>query len=145
MPTATFHTVDPSSDEFRSFVHGYKVTALWASSTEGDNPEPLDGVYSIEDFGDSANERIHEDCLSFLERGGYAAIEQAIATGAVACGPDFDEWGRAGHDLWLTRNHHGAGFWDGDWSEPYAAQLTEMAHALGECSIYESEGQLFIE
>lgn len=23
----------------------------------------------------------------------------------------------AGHDLWLTRNGHGAGFWDGDWRD----------------------------
>ena len=38
----------------------------------------------------------------------------------------------AGHDFWLTRNGHGAGFWDGDWQEPAAAALTAAAHAFGE-------------
>lgn len=39
-----------------------------------------------------------------------------------------------GHDLWLTRNHHGAGFWDrglGDLGD----KLTEAAHAMGESYI----------
>lgn len=40
-----------------------------------------------------------------------------------------------GHDFWLTRNGHGAGFWDrglgelGDW-------LTKMSKPFGECSLY---------
>lgn len=41
---------------------------------------------------------------------------------------------RAGHDFWLTRNRHGAGFWDGDYPEPAAHLLTEAAHAWG--SVY---------
>jgi hypothetical protein len=28
-----------------------------------------------------------------------------------------DDPSRAGHDFWLTRNGHGAGFWDGDWDD----------------------------
>jgi len=42
----------------------------------------------------------------------------------------------AGHDYWLTRNGHGAGFWDGDWPEPYAAQLDDSAHAYGTVELY---------
>lgn len=42
-----------------------------------------------------------------------------------------DEWSQAGHDFWLTRNHHGAGFWDGDWEEPEATALTDAAHGYG--------------
>jgi hypothetical protein len=42
----------------------------------------------------------------------------------------------AGHDFWLTRNGHGAGFWDGDWPEPLATVLTDAAHAFGELSPY---------
>jgi hypothetical protein len=40
------------------------------------------------------------------------------------------------HDFWLTRNHHGAGFWDGDYPEPLGKQLTELAHSYGECELY---------
>jgi len=39
-----------------------------------------------------------------------------------------------GHDLWLTRNRHGAGFWDRpDIYEDKADKLTEFAVSLGEC------------
>lgn len=39
-----------------------------------------------------------------------------------------------GHDLWLTRNRHGAGFWDRPeiYGEENARILTLMARAMGE-------------
>ena len=40
--------------------------------------------------------------------------------------------GRAGHDFFLTRCGHGAGYWDGDWPEPYAEILTKAAQAFCE-------------
>lgn len=43
---------------------------------------------------------------------------------------------RAGHDLWLTRNGHGAGFWDGDWPEPFAAKATSWCKAWGEANVW---------
>ena len=42
----------------------------------------------------------------------------------------------AGHDFWLTRNGHGAGFWDGDWPLPYADLLDKAAQAAGTCDLY---------
>lgn len=48
--------------------------------------------------------------------------------------PD-DESEQAGIDIWLTRNRHGAGFWDGDWLEPFATKATEWCHAYGEAYV----------
>ncbi len=42
----------------------------------------------------------------------------------------------AGHDFWLTRNGHGAGFWDGDWPEPAATRLTASSKKYGEFNLY---------
>ena len=43
-----------------------------------------------------------------------------------------DAASKAGHDFWLTRNGHGAGFWDGDWDHtPYADKFTESSKAYG--------------
>ena len=44
------------------------------------------------------------------------------------------------HDFWLTGNHHGAGFWDGDYPEIVDGKevgdiLTELAHSFGECDL----------
>lgn len=44
--------------------------------------------------------------------------------------------GHAGHDFLLTRNGHGAGFWDGDWLEPAATTLTAAAKRFSEMSLY---------
>lgn len=41
-----------------------------------------------------------------------------------------------GHDIWLTRNGHGAGFWDGDWPEPDATTLDNLAKELGQADLY---------
>jgi len=41
-----------------------------------------------------------------------------------------------GHDLWLTRNHHGAGFFDGHYDYEIEEKLIDAAHALGEVDLY---------
>ena len=53
-----------------------------------------------------------------------------------------DYWDYAAHDFILTRNGHGSGFWDGDWSEPMATKLTELCKKFGEIYIYLSDENL---
>jgi hypothetical protein len=117
-------------------VRAYLTTALWASVD--DNGEPFDCNYSLSDFSQAALARAVA-CVGNFERENADTIEAAIGTGDVRCGPDFNEWERVGHDLWLTRNGHGAGFWDGDWPKPYADVLTMNARNLGEVEIYVSQ------
>jgi hypothetical protein len=50
-----------------------------------------------------------------------------------------------GHDLWLTRNGHGAGFWDrglGDVGD----KLTAIAKRMGSKSLYVGDdGKIYID
>jgi hypothetical protein len=65
------------------------------------------------------------DCLSFYSR--------------IACYLSNGEEARAGHDFWLTRNGHGAGFWDGDWPE-HGDMFTKIAQGYGEAySVFEDQ------
>jgi hypothetical protein len=97
----------------------YLIAALWSSTDE--HGEPLDAVYSLDDIAPEAYAQALEDCTDFI-----ASCGESLA----ALNPE-----QVGHDFWLTRNHHGAGFWDrglgalGDY-------LTTMAHAYGECDAY---------
>lgn len=94
--------------------------------------------------------RAYLECAEWcgLDDEGHAALELAVrptwdkdttATAIDLCArflADHEseigsEHTRAGHDLWLTRNRHGAGFWDGGWPSPAAGLLTVDAHALG--------------
>lgn len=117
------------------FARAYIQSALW-TGVEYKHGDPRADSDRAHEFAplDIRPETLREmiaDCAAFVTAN-RALIEAAIATGEVACGPDFDEWGRAGHDFWLTRNGHGAGFWDGDWPEPQAAALSQAARAFGD-------------
>jgi len=54
------------------------------------------------------------------------------AYGAILKGVGVDP-DQAGHDLWLTRNGHGAGFWDRPdvYGEALAQELTRVAKSMG--------------
>jgi hypothetical protein len=61
-----------------------------------------------------------------------AAEHRATATNPT----EGDEWDYAAHDFILTRNHCGAGFWDGDWHAPWGDRLTELAHSFPQLESY---------
>jgi len=109
------------------FLLAYVEAALWSSTD--DNEDPLDGNYGIEDIDPGTMRRMRADCAKFLREN-----EDDINAGSLDDSVDDDE--KAGHDFWLTRCGHGAGFWDGDWPSPADKRLTDAAHAFGEVNLY---------
>jgi hypothetical protein len=81
-------------------------------------------------------DRISQDWNRFREQAealGFDAIEHR----ATMIDPNQgDEWDYAAHDFILTRNHHGAGFWDGDWHAPWGEKLTALAHSFPQVETY---------
>lgn len=102
-----------------TFTRSYIEAALWSSMDNSDDQggEPLDANFSLADIAPDTLARIEADCRAF-QRDNAADI-----------GHEFE---RSGHDFWLTRNHHGAGFWDGDWQHDAGKRLTAASHAAGE-------------
>jgi hypothetical protein len=72
----------------------------------------------------------HPDTLAEM-RSDVLDFADANATDVFALDP-----GAVGHDFWLTRNRHGAGFWDGDYPADLGRRLTDSAHAWGEVDLY---------
>lgn len=105
------------------FTLAYIECALWSSNDESDDRggDPLDCNYSIDDIHPDSLVSMAADCKAF-----QAAHWDDIA----------DDLDRAGHDFWLTRNGHGAGFWDGDWPEPAATRLTIASESYGTCDLF---------
>lgn len=110
-----------------AMVDQYIDTALWSET--GDDGEPLDERYCASDVGEATRKTMRDECESF------ATTHEPVLLGAMRKNPDLD-WGQVGHDFWLTRNGHGAGFCDGDWPEPEASLLTSGAEEHGEVSLY---------
>ena len=109
-----------------SMLSHYLTCAAWA-----DLPE---GAEAGLDFAPCAIESAIADCMRF------AGINWLFIKD---CNPE-----QVAHDLWLTRNHHGAGFWDRP--EVYggkdnAEKLTDSAHSFGELYVFEHNGKLIIE
>lgn len=107
-----------------SFTQGYIDCALWSST--GDNDEPLDENHSIADFAPETLAKIIADCERFQSENEIPEYNNSRYSDAEL----------AGHDFWLTRNRHGAGFWDGDIEEAVGKRLTEAAHQFGEINLY---------
>ena len=96
---------------YATFFQAYIEAALWADAPEGSeinfNDLPLD-----------VKEDMWNDCVVFYDN--YSHM--------------WSDDSQAGHDFWLTRQHHGAGFWDRDESVygEFATILTEKSQAFGE-------------
>ena len=105
------------------FTAAYIEAALWSSTDNSNNQggEPLDANYGLDDIAPETRAAIHEDCLAFQR------------DHAEDIGGDLE---RAGHDFWLTRNHHGCGFWDGDWEDNIGQRLTTASNAYGDFDLY---------
>jgi len=112
-----------------AFTEAYLEAALWSSTD--DNDEPLDSNYTVENIDVDSLKGMIEDCERF-EVENKDDLEEFYDALPVR------EWSgeeQAGHDFWLTRNGHGAGFWDRDVGD-VGERLTDAAHAFGESSLY---------
>lgn len=97
-----------------AFFNAYVTTALWSSTD--DEGEHLDRWRDYSDIHPDTLTAMHAECAAFL------AANRADIGNRLA---------EAGHDFWLTRNGHGAGFRDGDWPEPAASRLDGASKAAG--------------
>lgn len=102
-----------------TFTKSYIETLLWSECD--DNGEPLDGIYDTDDIHKESLKSIVEDCQGFMTNN-WANIRRNLS--------------QAGHDFALTRNRHGAGFWDGDWEQSVGQVLTNASHSFGGQHLY---------
>lgn len=103
----------------KTLVEQYLETALWSSIDE--NEEPYDINYSIDDFSEEAIKQATKDCDDFFDLAGDLVADIEMSD--------------IGHDFWLTRNRHGAGFWDRGLGE-IGEKLTDIAHSFGSSDVY---------
>jgi len=105
-------------------TRAYLECALWSSceiSEDGEMGEALDGLYTVDDVDAKSVTDAESMLLDFCSE------NMADLDGL--------EDAQIGHDVWLTRNRHGAGFWDrglGAIGEP----PTESCQAYGSSYAY---------
>ncbi len=124
--------------DLNPFARAYVAALYFADCGEGDQP-PADAELSPE-----ALESIAADCAAF-EQANAADIGKGCTRGSG----EYTASEQAGHDFYLTRNGHGAGFWDGDWQDgedkSRGERLSEAAHAFGGSSPYlGDDGKIYL-
>jgi hypothetical protein len=109
-----------------NFYNAYVEYALRSSHEEENGEEVFldNGKYEL---SESAKERMEKDCDAFRKK-----FEKLYSQNGWS-----DE--QAGHDFWLTRNGHGAGFWDHNEicdNENIRDKLSDGVKTFGECNLY---------
>lgn len=107
-----------------SFIEAYVTTMQWSTSGTDQNGEDLE---SLEGFSlsNEAQEKVTNDCKCFIEQN-WQVLDLL---------PKHYDYSDAGHDFWLTRNGHGAGFWDRGLGE-LGDLLTKAAETFKQCDPY---------
>lgn len=84
--------------------------------------------FTLDNLEDDSKIQAYLDIKNFALNAGQEAVGEALREN----GPE-----QLGHDIWLTRNHHGAGFFDRGYD--YESQLTVAAQNLKEVDMYLSD------
>lgn len=104
------------------FTRAYIECLMWSETDEcrEDGGDPIDQNYDVCDLAPCALEEIVKDCVAFQEEN-WDLIAHDLT--------------QAGHDFCLTRNGHGAGFWDGKWGD-VGDELTDRSKPYGTMGLY---------
>lgn len=126
----------PSKETLAAAVAAYIKCALWSTTAslpedpEANNPPPLDSWASSDDIDPATLDTMRQECTVFLKA-------HAAQIDAAALRTERDRFTHAACEFWLTRNRHGAGFWDTrELWQGYATDLAAAAHATGERNLY---------
>jgi len=117
-----------------TFFEAFLECALWLSTDNANESGggPLDDNYDTCDFTEEALASLRKDCENFWEAN-YALLQRTEAD---------DE--QNGHDFWLTRNGHGAGFWDRGYGE-VGELLSKACKPYGSVYLYVHNGKVFAQ
>ena len=108
-----------TNEQKQAMLTAYMTCALWSSSDDDGDSLENDVV------SDETAQKMREECDDFATFCGEMLFQYLKTYDAA----------QFGHDFWLTRNRHGAGFWDRDLGG-LGAQLTDAAHTMGEVYLY---------
>ncbi len=120
------------------FTKAYIEAALWSSND--DDERPLDDLYNSGDLSPELLASMTADCKAFQTAHAHLWAETSWAFATR----DWTADEQAGHDFWLTRNGHGAGFWDRPtlYGRANADRLTEACKAFAEVDLYVADGKV---
>lgn len=117
--------------DIETVLDNYLIVALW-SSVDPETEEPLDNDFSIYDCSESFRQSSLEDIVNFICLVGFEDMAEYLQDNSLE---------QLGHDFWLTRNGHGAGFWDRGLGQ-LGERLTKHAKWFGSVDLFVYNGEI---
>lgn len=132
-----------TEQQIQSFIEGYLTAALWSSTDTmpaNEAEDMAEHTVNLDDFewAEGEAEKLHADCRDFIAAN---AVDLWAYPDHYTPASGYDVWECMGHDFWLTRNGHGAGFWDrglGDIGD----RLTAASKVYGGVDLYLGDDEL---
>lgn len=120
------------NENIREFVVAYFECMLWSTTdhAHGAGGAPLDDNYGIDDIDPKSKRAAMRECIHFIEAN--ATLLESVGT-----------MEQHGHDYWLTRNGHGAGFWDRGYGRK-GDKLSAAAKADGSVDPMVDDGKVYL-
>lgn len=116
-----------STFDIDKVVAAYLECAIWLGITEDETPYD-DAGFKVDNIDPESRQQAREDCARFCRENESDLLLSELD----------DE--QIGHDFWLTRNGHGAGFWsrvDGIIGD----RLSEACEKIGEAYLWDDGEQ----
>lgn len=123
-----------------SFVDAYVECSLWSSTYETEEREdnPMDD--GEHELADETREAMAKDCQAFFNYCRSLELNPVPEYG----GDSYSDEAMSGHDLWLTRNGHGAGYFDRGLGE-IGDKLSDAAKTMGGRDLYVGDDGLIYQ
>ena len=142
LETSKTKAMPKSKQQIDAFTRAYLECALWAETDNSDDSggDPLEDNYDLDDIDPESLKQAITDCRRFQDENAEDLARYSNKAWTA------DELG--GHDFWLTRRGHGAGFWDRCDFLPKEARdrLTAAAKKCGERYVtVGDDGHVYIE
>lgn len=120
-------------NSLETFIKAYVECALWLAQDENGEARGLNELgYDISDFNAQSQQSIRDDCHDFFAAHSF----------------DLDsvgDYAQHGHDFYLSRNGHGAGFFDRGYGA-VGDRLQAAARVYGESDVYfGDDGRLYVQ
>jgi len=131
---------------FTDFFNAYIEAMIWTlpEHDEGENIGPGDYFVNEDDLDGEGMKKLQSIARRF-----WRENKDAIARGNIGAN-GWSIYAQAGHDLWLTQNGHGTGFWDrpeiwGDDMDTLDANATALGEVYTEWSYEEGKGRVYVD
>lgn len=127
-------TMNIKPHQMDRMFEAYIACALWSTTNQDDDCEYLDDNHDISDVDVATLESMREEFEEFIEEANRRVLIEDLMESDYAH-DRIEFWTQIGHDFWLTRAGHGAGFWDRGIGE-LGDKLTELSNEYKNIDLY---------